>query len=165
MIRILNNGLGDDHPTLYGTCVADEKSDRTLEVRYGEANSAAECIAGCRSLTNMDGFLGFDYAGLEYQNECWCGDGPDDFEYADFTRCNMRCQGERAFWQNCGGFGVMNAWSVPKSEDTDLGGICVYDFARDGRVFNGASVTGVEDLTPWSCKDYCSDRGHGSIKF
>ena len=150
---------------MYGTCVADEKSDRTLTVRWGDANNVAECIAGCRSLTNFQGFLGYHYAGLEYQNECWCGDEPEDgFEYADFTRCNMRCQGERAFWQNCGGFGVMNAWSVPYSEDSDLDGICVYDFARDGRVFNGTSETGVMDLTSWSCKDYCFDRGYGSIK-
>ena len=67
----------------------------------------------------------------------------------------MRCGGEGAIWQNCGGAGAMNVWSVPNGANKDLGGICVYDHPRDGRVFQGPAETGEPSLTIEDCKQYC----------
>jgi len=64
----------------------------------------------------------------------------------------MRCGGEGAYWQNCGGAGAMNTWSVPAA---DLDGICVYDHPRDGRVFNGQAEVKVETMTIEICMEYC----------
>ena len=107
---------------------------------------------------------GYAYAGLEFKTECYCGDEPEegfDSLYTWPDRCNMRCGGNDATWQNCGGAGAMNVWSVPPNSDSDLGGICVYDHPRDGRVFNGPAKTGVKDLTITDCKQYCLDQGEG----
>ena len=104
---------------------------------------------------------GFTYAGLEFKTECYCGEEPaDGFDtlYTWPDRCNMRCGGEGAIWQNCGGAGAMNTWSVPSFH---LNGICVYDHPRDGRVFNGPAETGVQDMTVEECKKYCFDQGNG----
>ena len=157
---------------LFGTCVKDEKLDRVLPVYFGEANSVEECLAGCRSLNEAAGYpilehatgvvkYGFTYAGLEFKTECYCGEEPADGFDALYTwpdRCNMRCGGEGAIWQNCGGAGAMNTWSVPSF---DLDGLCVYDHPRDGRVFNGPAETGVADMTVEACKKYCFDQGNG----
>ena len=72
----------------------------------------------------------------------------------------MRCQGNEAVWQNCGGAGAMNVWSVPPNANSDLGGLCVYDHPKDGRVFNGPAEIGNKNLTIASCKNYCMNQGH-----
>ena len=143
----------------YGTCVKDERSSRVLPVYFGETNSVEECLAGCRSIEPR----GYPYAGLEYKTECYCGDEPEkgfDSLYTWPDRCNMRCQGNEAVWQNCGGAGAMNVWSVPPNANSDLGGLCVYDHPKDGRVFNGPAEIGNKNLTIASCKNYCMNQGH-----
>ena len=149
----------------YGTCVKDEKLTRLLPVYFGEANSIEECLAGCRTLEHPDKLQpGYEYAGLEFKNECYCGDHPDggfDSEYTWPDRCNMRCGGESAFWQNCGGAGAMNLWTVPPNPEQNLGGICVYDHPRDGRVFKGSAEINVPNMTVKNCMQYCKDKGNG----
>ena len=142
----------------------DEKSNRVLPVYFGEVNSVEECLAGCRSIQVSDVDYGYPYAGLEFKTECYCGDEPEggfDSLYTWPDRCNMRCGGEGAIWQNCGGAGAMNVWSVPPGPESDLNGICVYDHPRDGRVFNGLAEMGVDDLTIESCMNYCLNQGNG----
>ena len=149
---------------LFGTCVKDEKSNRTLHVYHGEVNSVEECLAGCRSIQIDEVNYGYPYAGLEFKTECYCGDEPEsgfDSLYTWPDRCNMRCGGEGAIWQNCGGAGAMNTWSVPPGPNRDLNGICVYDHPRDGRVFNGPAEMKVDDMTIDSCMNYCLDQGNG----
>ena len=139
---------------LFGTCVKDEKSNRVLPVYFGEANSVQECLAGCRSLQ-------LPYAGLEFKTECYCGEEPEDGFDSLYTwpdRCNMRCGGEGAIWQNCGGAGAMNTWSVPPAV---LDGFCVYDAPRNGRVFKGPAEIENTDMTVAHCKTYCFEKGNG----
>jgi len=129
-------------------------------VYFGKINSVEECLAGCRLLEPH----GYSFAGLEYKTECYCGEEPDSGFGSHFTwpeRCNMRCEADDAFWQNCGGAGAMNLWSVPPSPDLDLEGICVYDHPKDGRVFDRYSENGVQDLTIDKCKNDCFDKGLG----
>ena len=79
-------------------------------------------MAGCRSLQIDAVNYGYPYAGLEFKTECYCGNEPAggfDELYTWPDRCNMRCGGEGAIWQNCGGAGAMNVWSVPNSVDSD----------------------------------------------
>ena len=142
----------------------DEKSNRVLPVYFGEVNSVEECLAGCRSLQVDDVNYGYPYAGLEFKTECYCGDKPEggfDSLYTWPDRCNFRCGGEGAYWQNCGGAGAMNVWSVPPGANKDLGGLCVYDHPRDGRVFKGTAETGVPTMSIGHCYDYCLNLGNG----
>ena len=128
---------------------------------FGEVSTVEECLAGCRNL----GRDGYPFAGVEYQNECYCGEKPERGFDRLFTwpeRCNMRCKGNDAFWENCGGAGAMNLWSVPPAQNTDLAGICVYDHPRDGRVFNRYAESVVEDMSVEKCKNDCFEKGNGS---
>ena len=167
IIQVILRNLNIDYKKiildLYGTCVKDEKLNRVFPVYYGEAHSVEECLAGCRSLQVDAVTYGYPYAGLEYKTECYCGDEPAggfDELYTWPDRCNMRCGGEGANWQNCGGAGAMNTWSVPPAQ---LDGLCVYDHPRDGRIFNGPAIMEQNDMTVSKCFKYCWDQGNGLI--
>ncbi|CAJ1970366.1 unnamed protein product [Cylindrotheca closterium] len=54
---------------LYCGCFQDITSDRDLVFFFGRDLSQIGCIRYCKS-------EGYDFAGLQYQNECWCGDTP-----------------------------------------------------------------------------------------
>jgi len=164
----------DDHGgiMLYGSCVKDIQSSRVLPHRLMESlpfpiivhpirvKSVEECTAGCRSMKRHDNpnTFGYSYAGIENQNECWCGDEPENgFSFVWSDQCNMKCIGDYADWQNCGGSDALNIWSVlPQVID----GICVDDAPRDRRVLNGGALRNikVENLTPQVCSDICFEQ-------
>ena len=110
----------------------------------------AMCLSHCRA-------NGYSYAGVEYKEECHCGNYPEggfDSRYTWPNKCDMKCPGDAS--QNCGGAGAMSVWSVPNDI---LFGLCVYDHPFDGRVLPDYSITGIDNLTQWSCKDICFKKG------
>jgi hypothetical protein len=122
--------------------------------------SVEECTAGCRAMQRHDNenHFGYPYAGVEYLTECWCGDEPEEgFPFTWSYQCNMRCTGDYADWQNCGGYGAMSVWSTLPQ---DIDGICVGDAPRDNRVLHGGSLWNIyiEDLNPEKCKTECLDK-------
>lgn len=57
---------------------------------------------------------GFEYAGMQFNYECWCGDKVALMKRTEESRCDSRCPGNRT--QTCGGFLMMNVYH------TGLGG-------------------------------------------
>ena len=82
-------------------CYTDNTSARTLSngqaVPGGNTNMTIEgCLSACSN-------GGFSYAGLEYAQECYCGNqlSNNGACASDQTTCNMSCQGKKA--EICGG--------------------------------------------------------------
>lgn len=137
---------------LYGECVSDSKLDRVLPdlMEVNSEMTIAMCLSYCRS-------NGYSYAGVEYKEECHCGNYPEggfESRYTWPNKCDMQCPGDSS--QNCGGAGAMSVWSVPHEI---LHGLCVYDHPFDGRVLPEYSITGIDNLTQWSCQDICFKKG------
>ena len=91
---------------LYGDCVVDDVKNRVLS---GHILSSVEmtvemCIATCRE-------EGFEYAGLQWSIECYCGNEPDQgFEWAWLDKCDNNCAGNSR--QICGGSSAMSVYSI-----------------------------------------------------
>ena len=107
------------------------------------------CLSICRE-------KGYAYAGLEYSEECFCGDQPKNgFDWMWQTKCDLRCSGDRN--QICGGKNAMSVWTVPPKI---LNGLCVHDFPY--RILSGQSRTfnnsGSELLTTKWCKQFCQGK-------
>lgn len=85
-------------------CVVDS-SARVLTGGYGTTNSLtpAMCASACQA-------RGFNYAGTEYANECWCG---SSLSAPTSTNCNMPCAGDST--QMCGGSWALNAYQFTGS--------------------------------------------------
>ena len=80
-----------------GGCIYDSE-DRVMKdyaVKSAE-NTPAHCISTCVA-------RGFSYAGVEYQDECWCSNGFHDHSVipAKSSECNMPCAGDSSV--ACGG--------------------------------------------------------------
>ena len=104
-----------------------------------------KCLKICKN-------KGFDFAGLQWQIECYCGNVPtNQFQWAWPGRCDDRCAGDSN--QICGGSMAMSLYKTPEQ---DPKGLCIYDHPAK-RVLDGKSVTGLHDLTMEKCSAYCSD--------
>lgn len=78
-------------------CYNDTVGVRTLgNAQYGLGDMTAEkCTAACKS-------AGYTLAGMEYANECYCDNAPQNYgQIQDPTSCNMACKGNAN--QMCGG--------------------------------------------------------------
>ena len=74
------------------------------------------CLSVCRE-------KGFEYAGLQWQIECYCGYKPKlGFEWAWIDKCNIKCAGNS--FQICGGFNAISIYSTPP---VVLDGLCIHD--------------------------------------
>ena len=103
-----------------------------------------KCLSICRSKK-------FQFAGLEWSMECYCGNEPDNgFKWAWPGKCNSPCGGNLE--QICGGSRAMSVYSVA----TD--GICIMDFPNSRRVLDRYSVTGDENMTVELCRDICIEK-------
>lgn len=62
------------------------------------------------SCFNVCGTSGYLYAGLEYGDECWCGDGVSKAAtLVDPSRCNMNCTGDAT--RTCGGRELLSLYN------------------------------------------------------
>ncbi|KAI0693986.1 hypothetical protein BC835DRAFT_1306520 [Cytidiella melzeri] len=90
-------------------CAVDN-ADRVLTntiVTYLQSNTPYNCALSCFS-------KGYQYAGVEYGDECYCGTGyvggvlP---QAADLSECDMTCPG--SYYFNCGGSWRMQIYKAP----------------------------------------------------
>ena len=96
-----------------GNCVRDSP-DRLLPINAVPewnnlggpfpSNTPARCIEACQD-------QGFLFAGVQYGNECWCGnDAPPEDKIVNMMECNYPCPGDSS--QKCGGFWRMNVYRI-----------------------------------------------------
>ncbi|SJL08884.1 related to glyoxal oxidase precursor [Armillaria ostoyae] len=144
-------------------CFTDTQGTRTLSLSSftsGDNMTVPNCIDFC-------GDGGFIYAGVEYSQECYCGNNIEaEDTNATATDCNMACTGNTL--QLCGGPNRMNVfWSgatppappaiVPSVGDwTSLG--CYSDNVDGQRTFTvGLDVA---DVTIEKCTSACFTSGY-----
>ena len=78
-------------------CAVDSDSPRIL-TGYSEIHMDSLSVDQCLTLCESKGFT---YAGLEYGEECYCGDSlPTTIAYSD-SQCDMTCSGDST--ETCGG--------------------------------------------------------------
>merc|ERR1712127_20546 len=65
------------------------------------------CVNFCTEL----GMVGYKYAGLQNQIECWCGDEFGRFGYRE-GECNDPCQDQINTWDTCGDACRMNIYTT-----------------------------------------------------
>lgn len=103
-------------------CFRDEQTNRLLGGYYVNnkgTNSVRKCIEICLQ-------SGFTYAGVQYGNECFCGNSapPSTVQLAD-SSCNMKCPGGSDTTTEdasiCGGYFTMNVFETGISSECEEG--------------------------------------------
>ena len=86
------------------SCYTDNVSSRTLAQKISlDASTVTieSCINACQS-------AGYSVAGLEFANECYCGDSIDNGATPASSGCDMACSGNTA--ETCGGAARINLY-------------------------------------------------------
>merc|ERR1711920_313243 len=143
---------------VYGECAVDDPNNRTLKGMHevGKDTEGGMTIQKCIHLCGENGYA---YAGLEYHDECYCGDEPEGggFVWTWQDRCSAACTGDRR--QDCGGSDSLSIYTTPYYFWWDWPylepGTCMYDFPENRRVLPDAVVIGDPDMTVWKCSDIC----------
>ncbi|ODM98476.1 Xylosyltransferase oxt [Orchesella cincta] len=133
------------HQTVYGRylgCFKDNPKDRILSGHlslFKDRNSHQICIDLCLQ-------SGFQYAGLQYGVECFCGNSkPSSYLKVENEKCGMKCPVEEVTsfiepghltpWNgNCGGYFVMDVFETGVFQDYELNNKIV---GLDGRREDG----------------------------
>ncbi|KAL8771537.1 MAG: hypothetical protein Q9209_002979 [Squamulea sp. 1 TL-2023] len=119
----------------------------------------SSCQKFCSSSTNN-----YALAGLEYGQECYCGNGLQNYAAVGFTGCNQPCKGNSS--EICGGSSRLSAYNlttyVPpttvKQVGTYLSQGC-YPELTQGRLLSGATYTNKTSMTVESCVNFCAASG------
>ena len=106
------------------------------------------CLSICRSKN-------YEFAGLEWEKECYCGEEPKAFVWAWPDKCNDKCAGDSN--QNCGGSSSISLWKVPPKI---LDGICVYNSPTNLKILSDFRLKGIKKLTVEKCNDICEGKSY-----
>ena len=109
------------------------------------------------------GSNGYTYAGLEYHDECYCGNEPEGgFVWTWQDRCSASCSGDRR--QDCGGSSALSIYTTVMDGWWYFAqGQCMYDFPENRRVLSNYAEIGNEDMTISACSNFCFEKlGWGS---
>eukprot|EP00106_Octopus_bimaculoides_P004456 XP_014771898.1 PREDICTED: xylosyltransferase oxt-like [Octopus bimaculoides] len=96
---------GNDTGMYFG-CFRDSRAKRELgghHKDFPETNSPSVCIAHCLQ-------AGFQYAGVQYTKECWCGDEYGKYGLLADIHCSNHCPQNST--ETCGGFLAMRVFST-----------------------------------------------------
>ena len=91
--------------TFQGLCYADSKN-RVLPyaLKKDYSMTIEKCIAHCRSCD-------YDYAGVEYGHECWCGNKEPAYNLRrHYSECSTKCPGNH--YQRCGASLRINVYTT-----------------------------------------------------
>ncbi|KAI4226013.1 MAG: hypothetical protein L6R40_008313, partial [Gallowayella cf. fulva] len=119
----------------------------------------SSCQAFCSSPTNN-----YALAGLENGQECYCGNGLQNYAALGFPGCNKPCKGNAS--EICGGTSRLSVWNlttyVPpttvKQVGTYLSQGCYPELPK-GRLLAGASFTNKTGMTVERCVNFCNANG------
>ncbi|KAG8829938.1 hypothetical protein FRC17_005763 [Serendipita sp. 399] len=93
----------------YSGCFVDSVQHRVLPVRVAIESdpdmTIEHCLASCK-------YLNYGFAGLEYSQECWCGDSRPP-QRATEDQCNMTCKGNDG--ELCGGSNAISIYEYSTS--------------------------------------------------
>ncbi|GAB1609398.1 xylosyltransferase 2-like [Argonauta hians] len=95
---------------MYLGCFRDSRAKRELgghHKDFPDTNSPSVCIAHCLQ-------AGFQYAGVQYTKECWCGDEYGKYGLLPETQCATPCPHNST--HTCGGFLAMRIFSTGLGE-------------------------------------------------
>merc|ERR550519_2537801 len=95
-----------------GQCVADTRARLLrVELEASDENSPSSCMSRCAS-------LGYSYAGVEYGDECFCGNTPPlASTIVESEECDEPCTGDAS--AICGGSWNMNVYKTGPCQHTD----------------------------------------------
>ena len=140
-------------------CINEASGGRALTGAFFAADSMsiATCLTYC-------GGKGFQYAGVEYGRECYCGNSLQNGASltSTSTNCQMPCFGNPS--QSCGGTYAVQLYQNPSlsfAAVTYNGYVktaCIQEV--NGRALNGASYRDYSGMTIESCTAYCYARGY-----
>ncbi|WWC92585.1 uncharacterized protein L201_007544 [Kwoniella dendrophila CBS 6074] len=138
-------------------CIAEGSSGRALDSASfaGSAMTVNKCLNFCQG-------KGYQYAGLEYSSECYCGDSLVNGGSLSISssNCNMLCSGDDTSF--CGGSNALQLYQNPSLAqeltlvDNYKSQGCIQEVS--GRALTGASLTG-SDMTIDKCVTYCAQEG------
>eukprot|EP00903_Cladosiphon_okamuranus_P018657 g17172.t1 len=132
-------------------CWADDKIDRVFATPHttSDTNTPEECQASCVAAG------GFEYFGVQYAEECFCGLGTEDYTVLGAsTDCTSECTGDSSTY--CGGRNAIEVFSI---------GGYLGCWADDSvRVFS-APFTSTSDNTPESCQATCSGYEYFGLQY
>ncbi|OCF54481.1 hypothetical protein L486_08030 [Kwoniella mangroviensis CBS 10435] len=121
-----------------------------------DAMTVPLCLNKCAS-------LGYQYGGIEYGRECYCGNSLDNG--ADLTKtstlCGTPCAGNPS--TPCGGWNALQVYNNPaySYSNTIVNGYvktaCLQEVAN--RALRGAAYKDETGMTVETCTQYCADRG------
>lgn len=106
----LPSGLINNYTYTASGCYAEPADGSRALDGYVNANS----WQGTATCSQICGLSNFSYFGLEYADECWCGDSVSPLAtLVDSTKCNMPCVGNAASGANetCGGSRLLNLYT------------------------------------------------------
>jgi hypothetical protein len=93
----------------FAGCFQDSTSSRSLTTRVANVGSVEQCVAACSA-------QGFVFAGVEYTNECYCGNGITAPQIAT-TRCQQyTCNAAPS--EYCGGDNALQVYRLSVSAPT-----------------------------------------------
>lgn len=150
-------------------CIAEGQNGRALDgpATASDDMTPSKCASFC-------GSQGFKYAGVEYSNECRCGNNFSNGASLSGAswQCNMGCSGDSNLI--CGGPGALSLYINPSivppvtlsNAPTVNGNLpagwsaastqCIKEVA--GRALTGASIAG-NSMTISTCLSFCQSRG------
>ncbi|KAL8714368.1 MAG: hypothetical protein Q9220_001701 [cf. Caloplaca sp. 1 TL-2023] len=119
----------------------------------------SSCQNFCSSSTNN-----YALAGLENGQECYCGNGLQNYAAVGYSGCSQPCKGNSS--EICGGTSRLSVWNltsyVPpttvKQVGTYLSQGC-YPEPTKGRLLTGATYTNTTGMTVESCVNFCAASG------
>ncbi|WWC91295.1 uncharacterized protein L201_006238 [Kwoniella dendrophila CBS 6074] len=122
-----------------------------------DAMTVPQCLNKCAS-------MGYQYGGVEYGRECYCGNSIDNG--ADITKtsqlCGTPCAGNPS--TACGGWNSLQVFQNPaySYSNTVINGYvktaCLQEVAS--RALRGAAYKDEANMTVESCTSYCAERGY-----
>lgn len=78
----------------YVGCYIDRKPSAMAHISSSPVMTVVKCVRLCQE-------RGYQYAGLQWSSECYCGDQYDKYGNTSNTECNTPCSGD--FSKKCGG--------------------------------------------------------------
>lgn len=154
------------HPVLagynYTGCFNDDVNQRVLTASFSQSDSLtyAACADTCKA---------YEYFGVEYGSQCFCGTLPSDTPDAPDSDCNIRCTGNSS--QTCGGASRLTVFeSTSPYQPPSNPVIPGYDYAGcytdsvENRTLADTVFTGIH-MTVETCEEFCDGAAYFGLEY